>query len=82
VIRGLHHTTPADAIYMELEENGFNVRTVTNALHPTTKTHLPLFFVDLDPSPNNKSIYEIKKLYFSKVRIEEIIRMGTNYTFV
>jgi hypothetical protein len=71
VIRGLHHTTPSDAIYKEIKENGFSVRAVTNALHPTTKTPLPLFFVDLDPSPNNKSIFEIKKLYFSKVRIEE-----------
>lgn len=71
VIRGLHHTTPPDAVHKELEENGFTVRAVTNALHPTTKTPLPLFFIDLVPSPINKSIFELKKLYFSKVQIEE-----------
>jgi Associated with zinc fingers len=71
VIRGLHHTTPTDALHKELEENGFNVRAVTNALHPTTKTPLPLFFIDLVPNPKNKTIFDIKKLYFSKVKIEE-----------
>jgi hypothetical protein len=68
VIRGLHHTTPSDAIHKEHEENGFNVRAVTNALHPSRK--LLSHFVDLDPSLTYKSIYNTKNLYFSKVRIE------------
>jgi hypothetical protein len=67
-MRGLHHTAPIDAVH---KENRFNVRAVTNALHPTTKTPLPLFFVNLVPSPTNKTIFEIKKLYFSKVKIDE-----------
>ena len=47
------------------------MRAVTNALHPTTKTPLPLFFVDLVPGPNTRSIFDIKTIYYSKIKVEE-----------
>ena len=75
VIRGLHHTTPTDVIHKELEEKGFDVRTVTNAHHPITKTPLPLFFVELQPSKekntNREEIFNLKNLYYSTIRVEE-----------
>jgi hypothetical protein len=52
VIQGIHHSTPTDVLHSELEALGFSVRTVTNAHHPTTKTHLPLFFIELNKEQN------------------------------
>jgi len=40
-------------------------------LHYQTKKTLPLFFVDLEPSPSNKDIFAIDTLYYTKIKIEE-----------
>ena len=53
VIRNLHHTIPTDYIKEEIENHGFMVKNVTNILKSQSKEPLPLFFVDLNPSPNN-----------------------------
>ena len=71
VIRGLHPTTPTDAVHKELEELGYNVRTVTNAHHPITKSPLPIFFVDIVQDAMNKNIFDLRKLYYSRIRVEE-----------
>lgn len=44
---------------------------MTNAIHNRTKTPLPIFFIDLEPSPENKNIFKVKTLYHSRVSIEE-----------
>lgn len=70
VIRNLHHTTPIEFIKEEINLNGFLVRNITNVLHSQNKTPLPLFFVDLEPSPNNSDIFKINSLCYSKIKIE------------
>jgi hypothetical protein len=44
---------------------------VTNILHRNTKQPLPLFFVDSEPDINNKDVFKIDYLYYTKVKIEE-----------
>jgi hypothetical protein len=50
----------------EIEKLGYKVRAVTNAIHSLTKTPLPLFFIDLELNPENKTVFSIKTLYHSR----------------
>lgn len=70
VIRNLHHTIPTEYIKDDIESNGFLVKNVTNILKAQTKEPLPLFFVDLNPAPNNQDIFTLKTICFTKVKIE------------
>ncbi|KAF0688558.1 Uncharacterized protein FWK35_00037936, partial [Aphis craccivora] len=71
VIRNLHSSTPIKTIKEELEFRLFEVRQVTNVLHKVNKNPLPLFFVDLEPTPKSKEIFELSSLLHTKIRIEE-----------
>lgn len=71
VIRNLHSTTSTTDITEALNEIGFSVRQVSNVLHKQTKTPMPLFFVDLEPSPLNTDIFKIDRLLYTKIKIEE-----------
>lgn len=51
VIRNFHPTTSTDLIKSELELRLFEVRQITSVLHKVNKYPLPLFFVDLEPTP-------------------------------
>lgn len=70
VIRHLHQSTPIEEIQDELESKGFKVRNIVNVKHRSTKESLPLFFVDLEPAENNKSIYDLKYLQNRAIRVE------------
>lgn len=70
VIRSLHPTTPTDEIKKAIEELGHQVRNVMNVKHGKTKQSLPLFFVDLEPKPNNKDIYDVNALLNAKIEVE------------
>lgn len=70
VIRNLHHSIPTDYIKEEIEKHGFLVKNVTNIRKSQSKEPLPLFFVDLNPSPNNQDIFMINNICFSKVKFE------------
>ncbi|KAL4085156.1 hypothetical protein QTP88_027448 [Uroleucon formosanum] len=70
VIRHLHHTTPTDYIKEELHSLGFITRSITNCLQYKTKNPLPLFFVDLEPSPSNHNIYKVDSICYTKIKIE------------
>lgn len=70
VIRDLHHSIPPDEIKNELESKGHKVRNIINVRHRTSKEPLPLFFVDLEPCENNKTIYELQYLGHCKIRVE------------
>lgn len=71
VIRNLHPSTPAADIISAIEEIGFPTRQVTNIKHHQTKTALPMFFVDLEPDPSNKNIFNVKSLLHTIVKVEE-----------
>lgn len=70
VIRGLHHTTPVDAISTALVQLGFSVRSVVNVIS-YNKMPLPMFFVDLEHSDKNDEIYKLETLLHSVIRVEE-----------
>lgn len=71
VLRNLHPTTPTELIKSELELRLFEVRKVTNVLHKTSKSPLPLFFVDLEPSDHSNDIFKLSSLLHTKIQVEE-----------
>ncbi|KAL4089046.1 hypothetical protein QTP88_024124 [Uroleucon formosanum] len=74
VIQNLHPTTQTELIKEELEVRLFEVRHVTNVLHGITKIQLPLFFVDLEPTPKSSEIFQLSSLLHTKVKIEELYK--------
>ena len=78
VVKGLHHTTSTEDIKAELILLGHQVRSIINVKSRSTKEPLSMFFVDLDPNPNNKKIYEIKHLNNAIVKVPiKNVRYGT-----
>jgi len=71
VIRNLHPSTPLNLIKDELEVRFYEVRQVTNVLHKVNKNPLPLFFVDLEPTPKSNEIFQLSSLLHCKIKIEE-----------
>lgn len=70
VLRGMHHSEDITNIKDAIEILGHQVRNIVNARHRVTKEPLPLFYVDLEPSHNNKNIFEIKHLNHTIVTFE------------
>lgn len=70
VIKGIHHSTPVSDIKAHLITKGHQVRSIRNIVSRITKTPLPMFFVDLDPSPNNQSIFDIRSYENAIIEIE------------
>jgi len=71
VIRNLHPSTQISLIKSELEHRNFEVRNVTNVIHKVHKHPLPLFFVDLEPSPQSNDIYNLTSMLHTKIKVEE-----------
>jgi len=71
VIRNLHPSTNTSLIKSELELREFEIRNVTNVLHKVHKHPLPLFFVDLEPSPQSNDIYKLTSMLHTKIKVEE-----------
>jgi uncharacterized coiled-coil protein SlyX len=76
VIRGLHPTTDVKIITEDLCNLGHEVHKITNVEikkkvgDKYVKTPLPLFFVDLQPKPNNRDIMNQRHLAHQTVRVE------------
>lgn len=62
VLRNLHHSTTPEEITDALQAFGHCVKNVHNIRDNKTKSPLPMFFVDLKSSANNKEVYSIKRL--------------------
>jgi hypothetical protein len=54
----------------ELRGLGFEPTQMLLVHHPLTKVSMPLFFLDLKPSPNNIKIYELTRLYEGVIKVE------------
>lgn len=76
VLKGIHHRTSISDIKAELITLGHGVRSVTNVKSRVTKEPLPMFFVDLDPNPNNKSIYEVRYINNAVVKVEPLEKVA------
>lgn len=70
VVKGLHYTTPVEDIKAEFIQRGHQVRYIANAKSRATKQPLSMFFIDLDPSPNNKDVFNIRDIGNALVTIE------------
>lgn len=70
VLRHVHHTTDIEEIKKEFQLIGHSVRNIHVVIQRGTKLPLPMFYVDLEPSPNNKDIYNIDLFMNLKVKIE------------
>lgn len=70
VIKGIHHSTLLTDIKAELILLGYQVRDVVNVKSRITKQPLSMFFVDLEPHPDNKNIFNIKYIGNAIVSIE------------
>jgi hypothetical protein len=71
VIRHLHPSTEPAEITEALTMLSFKVRNVVNVLQAGTRTPLPLFFVDLEPSQDNNKIFDVKTLLYTRIAVEE-----------
>lgn len=70
ILRGMHSSENTNDIKQDIELHGHQVRNIANARHRTTKEPLPLFYIDLEPSPNNRTIFDIKHLNHTIVKFE------------
>ena len=57
VLSHLHHSIHPDVIKSELVGLGHIARNVFNIRHRLTKDPMLLYFIDLEPCDNNKSIF-------------------------
>lgn len=71
VIKGLHHSTNISDIKAHLLSLGHQVRSVRNIISRNTKIPLPMFYVDIDPSPNNTEIFNIRSFDNAIINIVE-----------
>ncbi|KAL4098378.1 hypothetical protein QTP88_023003 [Uroleucon formosanum] len=71
VVRNLHLSTPTVDIGIAIQDIGYTVRSVSNVLHKTTKSKLPIFFVDLKPAEINQDIFHLNSILNTKIKIEE-----------
>lgn len=74
VIKNMHYSTDINDLKDAVEDAGFSVRNIVNARNFKTKMPMSMFFVDLEPNPNNKDIYQIHYLLNAKVTIEPPIK--------
>ncbi len=70
VLKNMHHSIDLEEVKDSLEQMGHKVRNIVNARNYQTKAPLPMFFVDLEPSDNNKEIFEINYLLNAKISFE------------
>lgn len=72
VIRNLHHTTPLEEIIKEISITGNTiVGEIINARYGPEKKPTSTFFVNLEPSANNKKVKDIKYIFRTAVIIED-----------
>lgn len=72
VVRNLHHTTPIDEIKTEFEKTGnIVVGEIINARFGPDKKPTSTFFVNLQPSPQNKAAKQIRHIFHQVVTIED-----------
>jgi translation initiation factor 2 alpha subunit (eIF-2alpha) len=66
----MHYSTDISEIKSAIAEFGHMVVNVFNVKQNRTNIPLSLFFVDLKPSENNKDVYQIESLNYTKVKFE------------
>lgn len=70
VLRHIHPSVDLEEIKNAIEEYEHKVLKITNIRDSYTQKPLPLFFVEIQPNDNNKTIYNINKLLNTIVNFE------------
>lgn len=70
VLKNMHHSADIDELKHSLDQMGHKVRNIINARHYQTKAPMHMFFIDLEPSNNNKEIFDIHYLLNAKINFE------------
>ncbi|GBP64658.1 Nucleic-acid-binding protein from transposon X-element [Eumeta japonica] len=70
VLKRIHPSTSTDDIKQALEDLHHKPNNIWNVKNTKTRKPLPIFFIDLQPNPNNKHVYSIKSLLNCRVEIE------------
>lgn len=66
VLKIVHFKTHINDLKFSIYSFVHSVRTIIKVRDPKTKSHLHIFFVDLDMSQNNKDIYNVQYLVNAK----------------
>ena len=70
VLKNMHFSNDPEDIKHAIEEYGHKVRNVSCMKSYKTKENLSMFFIDLEPAPNNKDIFYIEYLLNAKIYFE------------
>lgn len=76
VVRGLNPDTSFQDITDDLHQKGHKVRNLSNITYKKKNEgiveiiKLPLFFIDLEPQPNNKESIELKYIAYQSIQVE------------
>jgi len=66
----MHYSTDVEDIKSAIEHHGHTVINEYDIKQQPTNIPVSLFFVNLKPNENNKDIYQIETLNYTKVRFE------------
>lgn len=72
IAKNLHHTCDPIEIISDLKAQGFKILNAFNKTHFYTKDPLDIFILSFDPTENLDSIYKIKHILNTVVKIETI----------
>ena len=70
VLKNIHPSTDLNDIKQDLQDKGHEVTNIWNVKQRVTKKPLPIHFIDIKPSGNNKEIYNITTLLNTIVQFE------------
>lgn len=70
VIKNLHYSANINDMKTFIEQLGHKVRNISNIRSNITKQPLSMFFLDLEPSNNNKDIYNLTNINNAIITIE------------
>lgn len=66
----MHYSTDTSFIKQELLNKGFVTRNITPVKNKITNPPLPIFFIDIEPSPTNSDIFKLTSLCYTKIKVE------------
>jgi hypothetical protein len=66
----MHHSTDTSFIKQELLNKRFVTRNIMPVTHKLTNTPLPIFFIDIEPSPTNSDFFKLNSLCYTKIKVK------------
>jgi hypothetical protein len=70
VLKNMHYSNNPEDIKTEIEKLGHSVTNIWNIKQYRTKLPLSTFFIELQPAPNNKDMFNVKYIQQCKINFE------------